>query len=58
MATAPWDMWLYKGQEARLFLEGEELPQGWRDRPGHPLDHDGDGRPGGSLKGSRRKKGA
>lgn len=29
----------------------DALTQGWTERPGprHPLDHDGDGRPGGSL---------
>lgn len=46
---AGWDMWLYRGQEPRLFLEGDQIPDGWLDRPHHPLDRDGDGELGGSL---------
>jgi hypothetical protein len=54
--------WMYgpKG-EGEIFEEGADIPAGWQDQPGaHPLDHDGDGKPGGSLKGaqSTRAKGA
>jgi hypothetical protein len=43
---------------------GEKLPAGWHDSPAnvpaeaprHPFDHDGDGRPGGSLPRARRGK--
>lgn len=61
MATAPWPMWLYRDAQARLFAEGEDIPPGWRDTPHDPLDHDHDGRKGGSRKGAgataRKKKG-
>lgn len=56
MTTAPWDMWLYKGREGQLFLEGDELPEGWLGYPHDPLDHDGDGQRGGSLPRKRPRK--
>lgn len=55
----PHDMWLYHPVHgAKLFHEGEEHPgEGWLDHPTpHPLDHDGDGRLGGSLPKARRRK--
>lgn len=63
MAVAAWDMWKFKGDEARLIRMGEELPNGWFDSPGmgealrDPLDHDGDGRKGGSLPAAKRGPG-
>lgn len=54
------DTWLYRGDEARLFVAGEAFPGGdWSDAPGvppSPLDHDGDGKPGGSKPRGRPRK--
>jgi len=36
----------------------ESAPAVPADPPHHPLDHDGDGRPGGSLPGPRRRRAA
>ena len=54
--TAKIPTWGYHTTEpAKVFhmAPGELLPQGWHDTPAkvqqHPLDHDGDGRPGGSV---------
>lgn len=46
--------WYYGPQgEAIIFNDFAQIPLGWRDRPQvadpHPLDHDSDGRKGGSL---------
>lgn len=54
------DIWLYQGQVGRIFRAGEEIPpksEGWLDHQTvepDPFDHDGDGKPGGSV---RRKPG-
>lgn len=52
---AGWNMFMFKGEEAKLFRAGEEIPDGWYDRPSKfngadpaAFDHDGDGREGGS----------
>lgn len=33
--------WFYNGgvETGRIFEEGEEVPKGWRDRPGDPVEH-------------------
>jgi len=54
--------WYYgPAGEAVIFSRVEDVPPGWRDAPfaHHPLDHDGDGRKGGSRARSihRRKYG-
>ena len=52
------DTWLYHPVHGpKLFLEGDKHPgEGWFDHPvPHPLDHDGDGKKGGSK--PRRKAG-
>jgi hypothetical protein len=57
--------WGYSADGAKLFnlAEGENLPPGWHDSPAkvpakrHPFDHDGDGKLGGSLPKSQRRKG-
>jgi hypothetical protein len=46
--------WYYgPGGEAAIFTDAGRIPAGWRDRPfvadPDPLDHDADGRRGGSL---------
>lgn len=53
---AGWPMWMFRGEEQRLFREGEEIPAGWYDRPSKfnganpdAFDHDNDGREGGSV---------
>lgn len=61
--TAKIPTWGYHRTEAAKVFDlapGEELPSGWHDTPAkivaerHPFDHDGDGKPGGSLPKSRR----
>lgn len=54
---AAWPTWMFRGEEQRLFLEGDEIPAGWYDRPSKfnganpdAFDHDGDGREGGSIR--------
>lgn len=54
---AGWDIWKFRGEDMRLFREGEEIPDGWYDRPSKfnganpdAFDHDRDGREGGSMK--------
>lgn len=54
--TLDFDAWFFRGQTARLFRAGEEIPDGWRDAPSDfngadpaKFDHDGDGEPGGSV---------
>lgn len=56
MAKAEWDMWMFRGEEAKLFHEGDEIPAGWHDTPSKfngadpaKFDHDGDGKAGGSA---------
>lgn len=46
---------MFRGETARLFREGEEIPDGWIDHPTKfngadpsAFDHDKDGQPGGS----------
>lgn len=47
--------WMYRGEESRLFYEGQEIPNDWYDAPSKfngadpkAFDHDGDGRAGGA----------
>ncbi len=56
MTLAAWNIWMYRGETAKLFREGEEIPAGWHDAPSKfngadpaKFDHDGDDRPGGSM---------
>lgn len=53
---AGWPMWMFRGEQQRLFQEGDEIPDGWYDRPSKfngadpaAFDHDGIGGPGGSI---------
>ncbi len=52
--------WFYGpcGNKA-IFSPGDTaIPEGWTETPlVHPLDHDGDGRKGGSRRGRRRRRG-
>lgn len=54
---AGWPMWMFRGEEQRLFREGEEIPHGWMDRPSPfnvpdptKFDPDGDRSFGGPVK--------
>jgi hypothetical protein len=58
--NAPWDMWMFKGDEVRLFREGVEIPHGWMDRPSPfnvpdptVFDPDGDRTFGGAVPAKR-----
>ena len=56
----PFRAWFYgPNGEARIFTDPADIPQGWADAPGkvpaHPLDHDGDGRKGGSRPKRKRR---
>lgn len=49
------------GGTSAIFDCEEDVPEGWEDHPSkvlpsNPFDHDGDGKPGGSKPGPRRKK--
>lgn len=33
MAKAKTDVWMYRGGKAKLFLEGSDIPSGWKDAP-------------------------
>lgn len=53
---AAFPTWMYRGETAKLFREGEDIPDGWRDAPSKfngadpaRFDHDNDGAPGGSI---------
>lgn len=53
---AQWPVWMYRGEESRLFYEGQEIPNDWYDAPSKfngadpkAFDHDKDGRAGGSF---------
>lgn len=53
--------WFYgPNGQAEIFTDPADIPAGWADAPhkvpAHPLDRDGDGEPGGSLKRRRRRK--
>jgi hypothetical protein len=54
-----WPKWLYSADDARIFDTAADVPEGdWREVPHgteHPLDHDGDGKPGGSLPKAKRQ---
>jgi hypothetical protein len=47
-----WPKWLYgPNGEAAIFDGPDDAPEGWIETPDpHPLDHDGDGKKGGSRK--------
>ena len=56
--TAKIPTWGYHATEAAKVFDlapNEALPNGWHDTPAkvtaerHPFDHDGDGKPGGSM---------
>ena len=52
--------WFYGPSGEKAIFSGPEdaIPEGWTPEPQfHPLDHDRDGRPGGSMKGHRVKAG-
>lgn len=56
-AKAEWPKWLYGRDGGQIFHAPEDVPPGdWRDTPfkADPLDHDGDGKPGGSLPKAKR----
>jgi hypothetical protein len=50
--------WFYGPSGEKAIFSGPEdaIPEGWTSEPQfHPLDHDRDGKPGGSMKGSSRR---
>jgi len=56
-----WPKWMWTGAgEAKVFDRPEDVPEGWMTLEDYlaldPLDHDGDGRKGGSLKAPRRRR--
>ncbi len=60
VVTAGEDLWLTAGEATTpLGLRQVARPEDLAAEavPRHPLDHDGDGRPGGSRRGARRRKG-
>lgn len=53
MATSTFPSWRYgPADQAEIFETADAVPEGWEDHPEkvkvHPLDHDGDGKPGGT----------
>ncbi len=61
MTFKEWPQWMRTREgERRVFQCPEDVPPGWMTvddyRALHPFDHDGDGKPGGSLKAPRRRR--
>lgn len=61
---APHPMFMYQGDEMRLFAEGEEIPHGWMDRPSPfkvpdptKFDPDGDHSFGGAVTPDKPRRG-
>ncbi len=62
MTKLDWPSWRYgPNGAADIFERADDVPAGWVDHPGKlaadPLDHDGDGRKGGSLPRGRKVAG-
>lgn len=58
------DMWMFKGDDMRLFRAGEDIPHGWMDRPSPfnvpdptKFDPDGDRSFGGSVQAQPKRRG-
>lgn len=54
--------WMFRGDEMRLFREGDEIPSDWYDAPDKfngadpkAFDHDNDGRAGGAVVQPKRR---